>query len=140
MLIIVISLLGLIITHFCLKPFITTHEMRISLFKRVLLLIPIAIVGYSIITYFMEYDKAESVRVSIGLLERNSNIKSKIGSYESYSYYDKDLPEKDANPARFKLSMKGSNAVIYLSCEAEKDDSGKWCLTQIKQDSLIRTN
>lgn len=140
MLIAIISLVGLIISYFYLKPFAQTRDQRARLFKWILILIPVAIVGYWVVTYLNEYDKPKSVRDSIELLEQRSDILSKIGSYESYSYYDKDLPNREDNPARFKLSMKGSNATIYLSCEAKKTDSGKWLLSQIKQDSLIKAN
>lgn len=140
MLIAVISLTALLISYFYLKPFAKTHEQRVRLFKWILVLIPVAIVGYGVVTYLTEYDKPKSVRDSIDLLEQRSDILSKIGAYESYSYYDKDLPNKEDNPARFKLSMKGSIAIIYLSCEARKTDLGKWLLTQVRQDSLVKAN
>jgi hypothetical protein len=110
-----------------------------KIFMWIFVLIPIAIVGYWAVTYFTYYDKPKSVRESIELLER-SDIINKIGSYECYSYYDENLPDETDNPARFKLSMKGSNAIIYLSCEAKKTGSGKWILTKIEQDSLIKEN
>ena len=72
------------------------------------------------------------------MLEQRPDILNKIGAYKSYSYYDKDLPKKGDDPARFKVSLKGADATIYLSCVATKAKSGTWFLAQIKQDSLVK--
>jgi hypothetical protein len=140
MLIIVISLTGLLLSYFYAKPFVKTQEQKDILLRSILILIPISIVGYGIVMYYTEYDKPESFKASIKFLQQRTDIKNKIGSYESYSYLDQDLPKKEDNPARFKLSMKGSDAIIYLSCEARKNNSGSWYIVHLSQDSLIEVN
>jgi|GEM_PF-5976151 len=98
----------------------------------------LAFTGYCIVTYFTVYKTPQSFRDSVEALKQRPDILNKIGQYESYSYYDEDLPTKEDNPARFKLSLKGSDATIYLSCVATKAKSGTWFLAQIKQDSLVK--
>jgi len=111
---------------------------KIHPLKLFLIFSPIALIGYWVVTYFTYYDKPESFRSAIDILQQRTDIKSKIGDYQSYSYYDKDLPDTNDNPAKFKLSMTGSDAIIYLSCEVQKKAAGKWVFTKIKQDSLVR--
>lgn len=139
MLIIIIALAALILSYFFLKPFIKTPQQQRKFFKRFLIITPVAVIGYWVIFYFTEYNKPESFRTSIELLEQRQDVKNKIGSYESYSYFRKDLPLNTDNPARFKLSMKGSDATIYITCEARKNKKGEWYISKIKQDSLVKT-
>lgn len=89
MLIIIIALAALILSYFFLKPFIKTPQQRRIFFKRFLIITPVAVIGYWVMVYFTEYDKPESVRISIEILKQRSDIKNKIGLFESYSYFKK---------------------------------------------------
>ena len=137
MLIIVVIGLSVFLSVFYLKPFTKTPEQRIKFLKLYLLIIPFAIIGYWLVTYLAKFDEPNSFSSSVDALKQRSDIKNKIGSYESYSYFDKDIPKETDNPAKFKLSIKGSKATVYLTCEAIKNKSGEWHLTKITQDSLI---
>lgn len=111
---------------------------RLSTLRLFLILVPLAIITYWVITYFTYYNKPASFENGVELLKSNKDIESKIGTYESYTYFDKDLPKKTDNPAFFKVSLKGSTATIYLSCKIKKDTSGQWHLIEVKQDSLSK--
>lgn len=138
MLIVVISIFSIILTVFFLRPYMRTKSQRVRSLRWFLALIPLAIFAYWIVSYFTYYNKPESFAKGVELLQDDKGIQSKIGGYQSYSYFDKDLPKKTDNPASFKVSLKGLLATIYLSCKIKKDTSGKWHLMEIKQDSLIK--
>jgi hypothetical protein len=136
MLIVVIGFLSLIFTYFVLRPFLRTKSQRISPLGLFLIIFPLVIVAYWVFTYFTNFDEPESFTKGVELLEDDRDIRGKIGNYESYSYFEKDLPKKEDNPASFKVSLKGSAATIYISCKVKKDISGQWHLVEFKQDSL----
>ncbi|WP_170113630.1 hypothetical protein ABZR88_01000 [Mucilaginibacter yixingensis] len=63
---------------------------------------------------------------------------NKIGGFESFSYYEHNLPKKTDNPAYFKVSLSGPDGEIYLSCKVKKRKDGNWQLLETIQDSLVR--
>ncbi|MNI74536.1 hypothetical protein D3C73_1306260 [compost metagenome] len=140
----VVRIFSIIFSHvkyFFLKPYLSKHVYKdVYLLKVVLILMPITILFYWIITYFTIYDKPESFRKAVELLHNNETITRKIGDFESYSYYEYDLPNKSDNPANIKLSLKGYKAVTYISSEIVKDSVGKWQLIKINADSLIKND
>jgi heme/copper-type cytochrome/quinol oxidase subunit 2 len=136
MLIAFILVVSIVLTYLFIRPFMKTPQQRTRMVKLFFVLIPAAIVFYLAVTYFTFNDKPASFKTGVELLQTNKYIKNKIGYYDSYSYYDKDLPKKTDNPAFFKVSLKGSSATIYLSCKIQKDTLGEWHLTEIRQDSL----
>ncbi|MDB5146196.1 MAG: hypothetical protein JWQ57_216 [Mucilaginibacter sp.] len=138
MLIVIVSSFSIVLAYFFLKPYMKTSSQRKSALRIVIIIVPLAIIAYWIVTYFTYYNKPESFEKGVELLESSKDIKGKIGSYESYTYFDKDLPKKTDNPASFKVSLKGSLATIYISCKVGKDTSGNWHLLEVKQDSLSK--
>ena len=136
MIIVIVSSISLVLAYFFIKPYMQTKSQRMTALRIVLILIPLAIIAYWLVTYFTYYNKPESFEKGVELLKNSKDIKSKIGSYESYTYFDKDLPKKTDNPAAFKVSLKGDLATIYLSCKVQEDKLGQWYLVEIKQDSL----
>ena len=139
MLIAIIGSIALVMSFFFLKPYIKTSLQRSKLLKLFLILIPVAIVVCWIITYFAFYNQPESFETGITMLQNDKEIKNKIGDYESYTYFDKDLPKKTDNPALFRVSLKGSLATIYLTCKMSKDSTGKWKMVEFNQDSIKAT-
>lgn len=139
MLIIIVSSVSLVMAYFFLRPYMQTQSQRMKMLRWGLILVPLAIVAYWIVTYFVFYSIPESFEKGVELIENNKEITSKTGSYQSYSYFDKDLPKPADNPAWFKVSLKGSLATLYLSCKVSKDTLGKWHLIEIKEDSLKKT-
>jgi len=61
----------------------------------------------------------------------------KIGDFESYSYFEYNMPADTTNPAIIHVEFNGSVANVFLTCKTRKDVTGQWGLTEIKQDSLI---
>lgn len=136
MIILIVSSISLVLAYFFIKPYMRTKSQRMIGLRVVLISIPLAIIAYWIVTYFTYYSKPESFEQGVELLRNSKDIESKIGIYESYTYFDKDLPKKTDNPATFKVSLKGDLATIYLSCKVQKDKSDQWHIVEIKQDSL----
>jgi hypothetical protein len=90
--------------------------------------------------YVNHYSKPDSFEHGVALLRIDKGIQNKIGDFDSYTYFDKDLPNKKDNPAYFKVSLKGSIATIYLTCKMKKDTLGQWRIIEIKQDSLSKNS
>lgn len=84
----------------------------------------------------MEPEQPTSFKEGVELLQNDKGILDKIGGYSSHSWKESELPKETDNPARFKVSLKGTHAKIYLTCEVQKGPSGKWVLSSVKQDSL----
>lgn len=126
MLIIIVSSISVVLAYFFLKPYIKNKSQRVSALRLFLILVPLAIITYWVITYFTYYNKPASFENGVELLKNNKDIESKIGTYESYTYFDKYLPKKTDNPASFKVST----ATIYLSCKIKKDTLGQWHLME----------
>ncbi len=124
----------IVMAYFFLKPYMQTKEQRIKALRILLILVLSSIIFYVIITY-LTYT-TPSVENGVELLEKRQDISNKIGNYQSYTYFDKDLPKKEDNPASFKVALNGSLATIYLSCKVRKDTLGVWHLIEIKEDSL----
>ncbi len=138
MLPIVLTLLAIALSFAFLRPYLRKPEQRTTLLRVALILLPLAIVGYFVITYINYDSKPDAFRQGLELLQNNKDIQNKIGVYNSYSYFNKDLPKKDDNPAKFKVELTGSIATIYLYCEVQKDTKGDWHILKIKQDSLVK--
>lgn len=112
---------------------------RRVLLRLYIILVPLSFIAYGISNYFIYYNIPESFEKGVELLKKNKNIQSEIGIYESYTYFNNDLPEKIDDPASFKVSLTGDFATIYLSCKIAKDEFGTWRLIEIKQDSLKKS-
>jgi hypothetical protein len=138
MLPVILTLLAITISVIFFKPYLRTPQQRRTLFKFGLILLPLSIIGYLVVTYINYDSKPDSFRRGVELLQNDKDIQSKIGIYDSYSYFDKDIPKKDDNPAKFKVELTGSLASIYLYCEVQKDTKGKWHILKVKQDSLVK--
>ena len=123
----------LVLSYFFLRP----YKKRFNWIRLFLIFFPICVALYWGLVFFESYNKPKSFTKAIELLQKNKHILNKIGDYESYSYYDYNLPKKEDNPANIKASLKGSKAEIYLSCKIKKDASGNWNLIAIHQDSLV---
>jgi hypothetical protein len=138
MLPIILTLLAIAISVVFLKPYLRTPEQKRTLLRFGLILLPLAIIGYLAVTYINYNSKPDAFRYGVELLQNNKDIQNRIGIYDSYSYFDKDLPKKGDNPAKFKVELTGSLATIYLYCEVQRDIKGKWHILNIKQDSIVK--
>ena len=133
----IISSLSVILAYFFFKPYMKSKQQRLRALRLTLILFFLAIIAHCLINYFA-FNKPESFESGVELLKNSKAIESKIGNFESYSYFDEDLPKNNNNPASFKVSLKGPKATIYLSCRIKKDTLGKWHLIEAKQDSLVK--
>lgn len=88
--------------------------------------------------WYMKPYEPESFQKGVMLLKKNKYIKSNIGSYSSHSWKHTELPEETDNPASFKVSFKGSDAEVFLTCIVSKNPNGVWKLDEIRQDSIKR--
>jgi len=139
MLPVISTLLAVAISIVFLKPYLRTPERRRIFLRFGLILLPVATIGYLVVTYINYNSKPESFRNGVQLLQKNRDIQRRIGIFDSYTYFDKDLPKKTDNPALFKVSLKGSLATIYLTCKMSKDSTGKWKMVEFYQDSIKAT-
>lgn len=132
MLYFLIGCISIVLSFLFFKPFWKRYNLKILF----LLLFPISILIYWIVNYSIINKEPTSFRAAVELLKNDSLIVNEIGGYESYSYFEKDMPDEDDNPAFVKLSLKGPVGELYLSCKLVRDTYGRWNLVYIKQDSL----
>src|SRR2546421_247778 len=136
MLKILLSLFSIFLSWIFLKPYLKNPTQRNVLIRFGLILLPLSILGYLVVMYINHYSKPDSFERGVELLQNNKEIQNKIGDFDSYTFFEKDLPKKEDNPATFKVALTGSISTIYLTCQVKKDTSDKWHLIAIKQDSL----
>lgn len=122
------------LSYFFFKPFWS----RFNLKKILFILFPASILMYWLIGYFVINNEPASFKAALELLKNDSTIMNKIGGYESYSYFKKDMPNQGDNSAMVKVSLRGPVGELYLSCKLVRDTSGNWSLVQIKEDSLVK--
>ena len=103
-----------------------------SLLISAFVIIVMTIIAWCCITY----STPESFRAGVKLILQNDTIMNKIGNYESYTYKATALPNKNDNPAKFNVEIKGSKGKLYVSCRVFKASSGEWQIVAIKVDSL----
>ena len=125
-----------VMAYFFLKPYMQTKAQRIKVLSLFLILALLSAIFYFITTYLM-YTTA-SFENGVELLQKRQDISNKIGNFKAYTYFERDLPKKEDNPAFFKVALNGSLATIYLSCKVRKDTLGVWRLIEVKEDSLIK--
>jgi len=85
---------------------------------------------------YITYSTPKSFREGVKIILQDDTLLNKIGSYESYSYKDSQLPKDTDNPAKFQIEINGSKAQVYLTCEMIKNSSDNWSILQLKEDSL----
>jgi hypothetical protein len=136
MLQIVLLFIGFSISYIFIKPFLKVKEYRNLLLKILLFLAPASLIGYGIVTYINH--KPDSFTEGVELLKETDSISAKIGTFDSYSYYEKDLPKETDNPAKFKVSLNGDSASIYVTCVVIKNSKGKWNLKSVQQDNIVK--
>lgn len=134
MLYLLISVILIALSYFFFKPFWS----RFNLKKIFFILFPVSILMYWIVRSFVINNEPAPFKAALELLNNDSAIMNKIGGYESYSYFEKDMPSQGDNPAMVKVSIRGPAGELYLSCKVVRDTSGNWSLVQTKEDSLVK--
>ena len=137
MLQILLSLFFIGISFFSLKPYLKNPAQRKTLIRVGLILLPLSLLGYLAVTYINS--KPDSFERGVEMLKSNKEIQSKIGDFDSYTFFEENLPKKEDNPASFKVELQGSQASVYLTCKIKRDTLGRWHFLKIKQDSLKKT-
>jgi len=135
---VIFSILALLISFYLFRPYFESRDTGKDVFKAVLIISSIAIVGALLIKFIFYKEQPESFKIGIDLLQHDKTLLAKIGDFNSYSFKTDSLPEETDNPAKFKVMMEGSDARIYLECTMQKDKTGKWLVKELKEDSLIR--
>ena len=130
--------LFLLISYLFIKPYFKTKLQGVSLLKIIIIIVPLSIVFYVVISYFRWYTTPESFDVGVEQLKHRDDVRKAIGTFESFTYFDKYLPKKEDNPAEFKVSLTGSKATIFLSCKIKKMNSGEWKMISIRKDSISK--
>jgi hypothetical protein len=103
-----------------------------------LIITPLAIVGGLFGRYMYDRGKSESFNRGIDLLKSDKKVLDQIGRFESYTVVTDSLPKETDNPAKFKVTLNGTDASIYLECVMQKDEANKWFLKDMKEDSLVK--
>lgn len=134
MLYVLIGFVSIALSYFFFKPLWRRYNLK----KVFLILFPVSVLVYFAIMYFIVYSKPASFRTAVELLSNDSTMVNKIGGYESYSYFEKDMPDQKDNPAFVRFSLNGPKGELYLSCKVIRDTSGDWSLVYVKQDSLVK--
>ena len=135
---ITIWVVSLITAYFILKPFFRTAKNWSKIIWFYLILTPFALAFLVFAIYYYYSGQPESFKKGIELLSSNKKILSEIGDYKSYSFFKDSLPKKEDNPARFKVQLNGTAAIIYLRVIMQKDKTENWTLKDFKQDSLVK--
>lgn len=134
----VIRGLGLLISYFVLRRYFNTPQKRKNLLIFYLIITPLAIAGALFGRYMYDKDETEAFKAAVSQLKSDPKVLKQIGDYKYYSFFPALLPKETENPAKFKVSLIGSDATIYLECVMQKDKSDKWFLKEVKEDSLVK--
>jgi len=134
----IVEVLGLLISYYVLRQFFTTPQKRKSLLIFYLIITPLAIVAGLFGRYMYNRGKSESFNRGIELLKNDKKVLDQIGRFESYTVITDSLPKETDNPAKFKVTLNGTDGSIYLECVMQKDEGNTWFLKELKEDSLIK--
>jgi len=135
--IIVFALVFILLSIGSIK-FVLSLLKRVEIDRTVLIAFGLfAIFGSLAMFFYMRSEETESFRQGVELLKSNKNINDKIGSFESYSFNENNMPDEKDNPAILHVSLEGSKAKIFLTCKIKKDKADdKWHFIEVKQDSI----
>lgn len=135
-----IEILGLVVSaglaYFFLKPYLQHPKARKKIIKKFVILLPLAVVGSLIGSYFIETGQPDSFKNGVALVIENNKVREKIGSYKALRFNEHELPEESDNPAYLIFEIEGSKGKIQLKSKVAKDKAGTWYLVEL-QDSLI---
>ena len=136
--IIILSVFGLVVSYYFIKPYLKLPGARKVFLRRYLVFLAIVFLVSICVKYFIIDNQPESFKQGVELLKNKKEILNKIGEYDSFTFYQDSLPKGTDNPARFKVALNGSIATIYLECTMQKDKTDKWFLKELKEDSVVK--
>ena len=135
-LIVLIAFLGFIALAYFFFLFFDGKTLR-KYFKINLVLFPIGLLLAIIMWYIYERSTPASFKEAVRYVTDKPDLMGKVGTYESYSYRSDELPKDTDNPALVRMTIRGSRAIMYLSCALIKQPNDEWLMKSIKVDSLI---
>jgi len=123
---------GFYFTYTLVKPYIKSKDGRKTLLKYVLILCIISWGGAALGWFLMR--QPDYFEQGIDQLHKSKYIAQKIGDFNSYSFYDRQLVKNPKNPVNFNVQINGDSLNLYLTCTMKKYKD-QWLLVYIKEDS-----
>lgn len=116
-----------------LKPHLKTIENKKLLLRYAIILGVIALGGAAILWYVMR--DPDYFEEGIDQLHESQYVQSKIGDFNSYSYYPAKFPKNPTKVAVFQVTILGDKLHLFLTCTMNRVGN-EWKLTTIKEDSV----
>ena len=105
--------------------------------KEFLIIVGVFFVAFVLFIYF-SVRGPKYFEQGVDQLHKSDYVRSKIGSFSSYTFRSDQLPKKPIDSAAFQIEL-DANDTLYLTCVMKKIGDN-WKLVKIQQDSIHKNS